>query len=136
MRPSDDLAEARVHPFDIHVDAAFAQLRAELDVPLVPVAVHPVQHLLQRGGGGVDVIAEDVHRAAELGADLDAGHDLDSAAETFLRRARIADGRVVVGDRHGRKSGSQGLLHDLLGREGPVGGGGVDMQVDLFHVVI
>ena len=134
MGTADDLAEALAHLLIGDVDPVGAHEGAHLGVALVAVVHDPVEHLLQGGRGDVDIIAEDVDRAAVFGADLNAGDDLKTGLFRLGRRADIAAGRIVVCDRDRRKAEPRRLAHDLLGRGGAVGGGGVDVKVDSFHL--
>ena len=102
-------------------------------VALVTILDHPVQHRAQRIGLRVDEIAQDVDRTEIGGADLDPGDHLQTETDARLRRLPVAGRGVVVGDGDGGQAEACRQRDDLRRAIGPVGGGGMHMQVNSLH---
>ena len=103
--------------------------------PLLPVGEELRQPLGEPGPGVVDVVAEDVQFARGGGlvvhrGDLDRGNDPHT--DPLTRRQGLGDpgDGVVVGQREQLHPGLGRAGDDLPGREGPVGVGGVRLEVE------
>ena len=123
-------------------DLAFVQLQAELaqrgghaQRALLAVGEELGEPLGEQRAGVVDGVAEDVQFAADRRAvvdrgDLDRGDDAHAVALAGAQRLGDAADRVVVGERQQLHAGLGRALHDLGGRQGAVGVGGVGLQVE------
>ncbi len=130
--PTDrGLAGDLPHPLPCDRRAELGEPRHHLHRAADPPVAQPGQPALKVGVLVAQEEAEHVDVAAGgVGAQLDAGDDLDAEATTGLDGDCHAAGRVMVGERHAAYAVARGE-HDQLGRSQPaVGLEAMEVEVD------